>query len=42
MADAVHLLTRHHRAAAAAEGIQYDGIFLGGVADGIAEKVERL
>ena len=41
-ANAVHLLTRHHRASTAAEGIQNDGVLLCGVADGITEQVERL
>ena len=42
VADAVHLLTRHERRAAAAEGVDDHGILLRGVADGITEQVERL
>ena len=42
IADAVHLLTRHERRAAAAEGVNDHSILLRGVADGITEQVEGL
>ena len=42
IAGAVHLLTRHHRGAGAAEGVKHNGVLLRGVADGIAQQVERL
>lgn len=42
VADAVHLLTRHERRAAAAEGVDNHSVLLSGVANGIAEQVEGL
>ena len=42
VADTVHLLTRHERRAAAAEGVHYHAIFLRGIADGIAKQIQRL
>ena len=42
IADAVHLLTRHHRGAGAAEGIEHDRVLLRGVADRIAQQVKGL
>jgi len=41
-ADPPQLLTSHKRGAGATEGIQYDGVLLGAVADGIAQEIQRL
>ena len=42
VADAVHLLTRHERRAAAAEGVDDHSVLLRGVTDGVTEQVEGL
>lgn len=42
VADPPQLLTGHKGGAGAAEGVQHDGVLLGGIADGVAEQIQRL